>query len=81
MWVHRSGEFCNETPVVLYEYQKTRHHNHPKEFYGDYHGTVVTDGLQQYHLVAKESEGLTNANCWAHYPRSIIIRDKQTKAA
>ena len=83
MWVHRSGEFCKETPVVLYEYQKTRHHNHPKEFYGDYHGTVVTDGLQQYHLVAKESEGLTNANCWAHARRDFADAckavDKQHK--
>lgn len=83
MWVHRSGEFCKETPVVLYEYQKTRHHNHPKEFYGDYRGTVVTDGLQQYHLVARELEGLTNANCWAHARRDFADAckavDKQHK--
>lgn len=71
MWVHRSGEYCKETPVVLYEYQKTRHHAHPKEFYGDYNGIVVTDGLQQYHLVDKELEGLTNANCWAHARRDF----------
>ena len=53
-------------PVILYEWQPTRHHRHPVEFYRDYHGVVVTDGLQQYHLTEKELEGFTNANCWTH---------------
>ena len=26
MWVHRSGEFYQERPVVIYEYQKGRDH-------------------------------------------------------
>ena len=71
MWVHRSGEYFKEKQIVLYEYQKTRHHDHPREFYGDYHGILVTDGLQQYHLVEKEIKGLTNANCWAHARRDF----------
>ena len=29
MWVHRSGELCKDKSIVLYEYQKTRHHQHP----------------------------------------------------
>lgn len=62
MWVHRSGEFCKDTQVILYECQMTRRHDHPKEFYMDYRGTVVTDVLQQYHLVEQEIPGLTNAN-------------------
>ena len=71
MWVHRSGEFFKDKPVVLYEYQKTRHHDHPKEFYKDYHGILETDGLQQYHLVEKELDGLKNSNCWAHARRDF----------
>lgn len=51
MWVHRSGEFYQERPVVIYEYQKDRDHQKPLEFYRDYKGILVTDGLQQYHLV------------------------------
>ena len=47
----------------------TRHHRHPVGFYRDYHGVVVTDGLQQYHLTEKELEGFTNANCWTHARR------------
>ena len=81
MWVHRSGEFCREKPIILYEYQKTRHHDHPKEFYKDYHGILETDGLQQYHLLEKELSGLTNANCWTHYPRCIVIPDNYDIAA
>lgn len=69
MWVHRSGEFFKDKQIILYEYQKTRHHKHPSEFYRDYKGILLTDGLQQYHLVESEVEGLTNANCWAHARR------------
>ena len=69
MWVHRTGEFSGGRPVILYEWQPTRHHRHPVEFYRGYHGVVVTDGLQQYHLTEKELEGFTNANCWTHARR------------
>ena len=64
MWVHRSGEFYQERPVVIYEYQKDRDHQKPLEFYRDYKGILVTDGLQQYHLVDKKLPDVTNANCW-----------------
>ena len=42
---------------------------HPKEFYKDYKGILVTDGLEQYHKLDRELEGVTNANCWAHARR------------
>lgn len=71
MWVHRSGEYYKDKPIVLYEYQKTRHHDHPREFYKDFAGILVTDGLNQYHLIEKELDGLINANCWAHARRSF----------
>ena len=69
MWVHRSGELYREKPVVLYEYQKTRNSSHPKEFYKDHQGILVTDGLEQYHKIERELPGLRNANCWAHARR------------
>jgi len=71
MWVYRSGEFFRDKPIVLYEFQKSRHHEHPLEFYKGYSGVLVTDGLQQYHLVEQKIEGLTNANCWAHARRDF----------
>ena len=38
MWVYRTGEFYRDTPIVLYDYQKTRHHDHPKEFLQGFNG-------------------------------------------
>lgn len=70
MWVHRSGEFYKDKPIVLYEYQESRSHVHPMEFYRDFHGILVSDSLQQYHMLEKELPGLTSANCWAHARRS-----------
>ena len=71
MWVHRSGEFYKERQIVLYEYQNGRAHTHPLEYYKGYKGVLVTDGLQQYHLIEKKLPGLRNANCWAHARRSF----------
>ncbi len=80
MWVHRSGEFFKDRPIVIYEYQKGRDHELPLAFYWNYKGILVTDGLKQYHLVEDKLEGLVNANCWAHarrdYADSIKAADK-----
>lgn len=71
MWAHRSGEFYRDRQIVLYEYQRSRAHNIPLEYYKDFKGILVTDGLQQYHLVDQKAEGITNANCWAHARRDF----------
>lgn len=85
MWIHRSGEFYTERPIVIYEYQKGRNHELPLAFYQDYEGILVTDGLAQYHLIEKKLPGLTNANCWAHarrdYADAIKIADKSNPDA
>ena len=69
MWVHLTGELSPVPRIVVYEYQKTRHSDHPKEYYKDFRGILMTDGLEQYHKLAREQEGLTNANCFAHARR------------
>ena len=71
MWVHRSGEFYHDRPIVIYEYQKGRNHQIPLEFYKNYKGVLVTDGLQQYHLVDQKLPNVTNSNCWAHARRDF----------
>ncbi|MCR4868144.1 MAG: IS66 family transposase [Lachnospiraceae bacterium] len=85
MWVHRSGELYPDRKIVVYEYQKGRDHNIPLEFYKDYKGILVTDGLQQYHLVDRKLDDLTNANCWAHARRSfadaVKAADKKDSSA
>ncbi len=35
MWVHLTGELSPVPKIVVYEYQKTRHSDHPKEYYKD----------------------------------------------
>ncbi len=71
MWVHRSGELYKDKQIVLYEYQRTRHHDHPAEFYKNFKGVLMTDGLSQYHLVEKENPNIRNANCWSHARRDF----------
>ena len=71
MWVYRSGEFYKDRPIVIYEYQKGRDHQKPLDFYKDYNGILVTDSLQQYHLVEQKLSGVSNANCWAHARRDF----------
>ena len=70
MWVHRSGEFYTDHPIVLYEYQKTRSSEHPEEFYRDFTGILMTDSLEQYHKLERDSGGrITSANCFTHARR------------
>lgn len=70
MWVYRTGCVERVSPVVLYEYQKTRKADHPVEFLKDYKGVVVCDGYQVYHKIAKERpEEIRVAGCWAHARR------------
>jgi hypothetical protein len=71
MWVHRSGELYKDRQIVIYEYQKGREHRIPLSFYKDYKGILVTDSLEQYHLVDKKLTDVTNANCWAHARRDF----------
>lgn len=69
MWVHLTGELSPVPRIIVYEYQKTRHSDHPKEYYKNFRGVLMTDGLEQYHKLAREQEGLINANCFAHARR------------
>lgn len=69
MWVHLTGELSPVPKIVVYEYQKTRHSDHPKEYYRDFKGVLMTDGLAQYHKLDREMDEVTNANCLAHARR------------
>ena len=41
------------------------------DYYADFKGVLVTDGLSQYHLVERKAADIKNANCWAHARRSF----------
>ena len=79
MWVYRSGQFNKGRQIVLYKYCRGRDHKYPLEFYGDYHGIVETDGLQQYHKLEELIPGFKNANCWVHGRRFFADAIKALK--
>lgn len=72
MWVHLTGELSPVPKIIVYEYQKTRHSDHPKEYYKEFNGILMTDGLEQYHKLSRESKDLINANCFAHARRHFV---------
>lgn len=69
MWVHITGELSPVPPIIVYEYQKTRHSDHPKAYYKDFDGVLMTDDLEQYHKLERDLTGVKNANCMAHARR------------
>lgn len=84
MWVYRTGKSGGAPPAILYEYQKTRKADHPREFLKGYRGVVVCDGYQVYHKLSEERpDELKVAGCWAHARRHYanVCKSLGTKAA
>ena len=81
MWVYRTGKGYKDTPIILYEYQKTRKADHPREFLKGFTGVVVCDGYSAYRKLDRETEAIVFAGCWTHYPRSIIIPEEMQISA
>ena len=71
MWVYRGEDSDEKNQIVLYDYQKTRKLDHPREFLKDFKGIVVTDGYQVYHSIDKERQDLTVAGCLVHSKREF----------
>lgn len=69
MWVYRTGKYRKDKPVILYEYQKTRNHEHPLSFLKGFHGYLVCDGFSGYKTLDRSSEDIRIAECWAHARR------------
>ena len=69
MWVYRTGKMYRDKPIILYEYQKERKADHPREFLKAFSGVVVTDGYEVYHKLARERQDLKIAGCWSHARR------------
>ena len=63
MWLYLSN--TDFKPVILYDYQSTRSSSCPKNFLGDYHGFLQTDGYNGYNSVS----GATRLYCLAHIRR------------
>lgn len=69
MWVYRNSKFYKDTPIILYDYQRTRKADHPREFLKGFSGYILTDGYSAYEKLDREEETLKFAGCWAHARR------------
>ena len=83
MWVYRTGKMYEAPPIILYDYQKTRKADHPREFLKGYKGTIVTDGYEVYHKLEKEEADITIAGCWSHARRRFadVVKTMDKEAA
>jgi transposase len=72
LWLYRTGR--DVSPAVLYEYQRTRGGEHPRNFLAGFTGYLHVDGYAGYHKVAK----VKLVGCWAHARRKF---DEALKAA
>lgn len=65
---------CREDPAVVFDYQRTRGGEHPRNFLTGFKGYLHVDGYPGYHKVV----GVTLVACWAHARRKY---DEALKAA
>lgn len=79
MWVYRNSKFYKDTPIILYDYQRTRKADHPREFLKGFSGYVLTDGYSAYEKLDREEETLKFAGCWAHARRRFAEACKVCK--
>ena len=70
MWVYRTMEKDKEPQIVLYDYRRTRNHDHVREFLDGFSGTVTCDGYEGYHTLSRKyPETFKVAGCWVHAKR------------
>jgi len=69
MWVFRGGD-GGKTPIVVYEYHRSRSSEVAKRFLEGFRGYVQTDGYSGYDYLDRE-EGVRHVGCWAHVRRKF----------
>lgn len=79
MWLYRTNELDDAESIVLFDYEKTRSSEHPKEFLKDFSGILECDGYSGYHKLGNDCPNITIANCWAHARRSFSDAIKAAK--
>ena len=69
MWVYRGGQ--PNSPILLYQYQRTRSGRVALEFLNDYHGYIQSDDFAGYdHL--DQNPNIVHLGCWAHARRKFV---------
>lgn len=75
MWVYATSTY--DYPIYIYDFEKTRSSDNPKEFLKEYKGNLVVDGYEGYNNI----DNVSLAGCWAHVKRkySDIIKGLSSK--
>ena len=80
MWVYHTAGVNGSPPIFLYEYPGTRGASAPDKFLKGYKGTLVTDGYESYHTLARRHpDELKVAGCWVHAKRKFSDITKAVK--
>ena len=79
MWVYRTGKHSGSPPIILYEYQKIRNHEHPLEFLRGFNGYVMCDAFSGYKALMRAAEDIRIAECYAHSRRKFSDAAKAAK--
>lgn len=70
LWVQRGGS--GETPIILFDYDRSRSSEVPKRLLEEFKGFLQTDGYKGYDAVVVESRGLiVRVGCMAHVRRKF----------
>lgn len=75
MWVYATSTYDN--PIYIYDFEKTRSGENPKQFLKEYKGSLVVDGYDGYNNI----DNVSLAGCWAHVKRkySDIVKGLSSK--
>lgn len=69
MWVFQGGPPGKR--VIIFQYSPRRTRAVVRQFLGDYHGYIQTDGYTAYDYL-DHVEGITHVGCWAHARRKFV---------
>ena len=75
MWIYRTGKIYKDTPIILYEYQRTRKADHPREFLKGFTGVVVCDGYSAYRIpsLIGMDKDILNEKCGTHFKDNVLL--------
>ena len=79
MWVYRTSERMSRPPIVLYDYEKTRHSDRPYEFLKEFNGYLICDRFSGYETLGHKKPGVKIVNCLAHARRPFADIEKSLK--
>ena len=70
MWVYRTATSLG-SPIILYDYQTGKGHEHPEAFLNGFSGYLQSDGMSAYRTLSDKTPGITQTGCFAHVRRKF----------